>query len=144
VGLPVIGRDGQELGTVSDIYRVAENDVYVVRGPRGEFDVPAVRDFVVSIDPHGSGLTVDVEALDLPPIRPPRPYRAPRPRKGDAARARAAAEASAADAATSDATEFRAADPARSVGSGEPLVPRADAPEDTDPPTEAADQPAAG
>ncbi len=102
VGLPVIGRDGEELGSVTDIYRVAENDVYVVRGPRGEFDVPAVRDFVVSIDPHGAGLTVDVEALDLPPVRPPKPYRAPRPRKGDAARARAA-EAATAEAATGEA-----------------------------------------
>ena len=32
VGLAVLGRDGEELGTVTDIYRVAENDVYV--GPR--------------------------------------------------------------------------------------------------------------
>ena len=95
VGLPVRGRDGEDLGTVTDIYRVAENDVYLVRGPRGEFDVPAVRDFVVSIEPHGDGLTVDVEALDLPPVKAPKPYRAPRPRKGDAARARAAAEAAA-------------------------------------------------
>jgi 16S rRNA processing protein RimM len=94
VGLPVVGRDGEELGTVVDIYRVAENDAYVVRGPRGEFDVPAVRDFVISIDPHGSGLTVDVEALDLPPAKAPKPYRAPRPRKGDAARAQATTEAS--------------------------------------------------
>ncbi len=52
VGLPVAGRDGEELGTVTDIYRVAENDVYVVRGPRGEFDVPAVRDFVLALDPR--------------------------------------------------------------------------------------------
>jgi 16S rRNA processing protein RimM len=98
VGLPVLGRDSEELGFVTDIYRIAENDVYVVRGPRGEFDVPAVRDFVVSIEPHGAGLTVDVEALDLPPVRLPKPYRAPRPRKGDAARARAAGEASAGEA----------------------------------------------
>ena len=61
VGLPVVGRDGEELGTVVDIYRVAENDVYVVRGPRGEFDVPAVRDFVISIDPRAGGLVVDVD-----------------------------------------------------------------------------------
>jgi 16S rRNA processing protein RimM len=98
VGLPVRGRDGEDLGTVTDIYRVAENDVYLVRGPRGEFDVPAVRDFVVSIEPHGDGLTVDIEALDLPPVKAPRPYRAPRPRKGVAARARAAAEAVTPDA----------------------------------------------
>ncbi len=88
VGLSVAGRDGEELGTVIDIYRVAENDVYVVRGPRGEFDVPAVRDFVDSIDPAQRSLVINGLALDLPPVRPPRPYRAPRPRKGDAARAR--------------------------------------------------------
>jgi hypothetical protein len=58
--------------------------VYVVRGPRGEFDVPAVRDFVVSLEPRDGALVVDVAALDLPPVRPARPYRAPRPRKGDA------------------------------------------------------------
>ncbi len=123
VGLPVQARDGEELGTVADIYRVAENDVYVVRGPRGEFDVPAVRDFVVSIDPHGAGLTVDVEALDLPPLKPPRPYRAPRPRKGDAARARAATEAMASDPAAPDpaAPDPAAPDPALDV-------PAADAP----------------
>ena len=110
VGLPVRGRDGEDLGTVTDIYRVAENDVYLVRGPRGEFDVPAVRDFVVSIEPHGDGLTVDVEALDLPAIKAPRPYRAPRPRKGDAARARAAGAAEAGTAAEAAGVEGVPAD----------------------------------
>jgi len=96
VGLPVLGRDGEDLGSVVDIYRVAENDVYVVRGPRGEFDVPAVRDFVALLDPGAGALVVDAVALDLPPVKPPKPYRAPRPRKGDAAReaARAAAASS--------------------------------------------------
>ena len=42
---PVRGIDGDELGTVADVYRVGEAEVYVVRGgPAGEFDVPAVRD----------------------------------------------------------------------------------------------------
>ena len=127
VGLPVLGKDGEALGSVTDIYRVAENDVYIVQGPRGEFDVPAVRDFVVSIEPHGSGLTVDIEALDLPPIRPPRPYRAPRPRKGDVARARAAAEASGADPTGL---------PARSRPADEAPEARANS---TDAPAEAAD-----
>ncbi len=99
VGLPVVGRDGEDLGTVVDIYRVAENDVYVIRGPRGEFDVPAVRDFVASLDPGAGALVVDAVALDLPPVRPPKPYRAPRPRKGDAARAAAANPAATANAA---------------------------------------------
>ena len=143
VGLPVIGRDGEQLGTVADIYRVAENDVYVVRGPRGEFDVPAVRDFVISIDPHGAGLAVDVEALDLPPIRPPRPYRAPRPRKGDAARARAAEAAG--DPASSDAASSDAGgDAASGHAAGDLVEPPGALDETSDPLAEAVDQPAAG
>lgn len=84
VGTPVLGVDGEALGTVADIYRVADNDVYVVRGgPRGEFDVPAVRDFIRIFAPRRGEIVVDVAALDLGPVRPPKPYRAPRARKGD-------------------------------------------------------------
>ena len=120
VGLAVLDRDGEELGTVTDIYRVAENDVYVVHGPRGEFDVPAVRDFVVSLQPGDGALVVDAAALDLPPVRPVRPYRAPRPRKGEAARsstgiAPAAAEAGLAAADVDPATPAHPAPPAAPV-----------------------------
>lgn len=118
VGLPVAGRDGEELGTVTDIYRVAENDVYVVRGPRGEFDVPAVRDFVLALDPRAGGLVVDAAALDLPPVRPPRPFRAPRPRKGEAGRAAAAHEATPALAPGSEAAVEPVAEAAAEASSG--------------------------
>jgi 16S rRNA processing protein RimM len=84
VGTPVRGLDGEELGSVADIYRVAENDVYVVRGgPRGEFDVPAVRDFIRIFAPRRGEIVVDAAALELGPVRPPKPPRPPRPRKGD-------------------------------------------------------------
>jgi 16S rRNA processing protein RimM len=84
IGVPVRGLDGEELGTVADIYRVGENDAYVVRGgPRGEFDVPAVRDFVRIFAPHRGEIVVDAEALDLGPARPPRPARPARPRRGE-------------------------------------------------------------
>jgi 16S rRNA processing protein RimM len=83
IGTPVRGLDGEELGTVADIYRVAENDVYVVRGgPRGEFDLPAVRDFVRIFAPRRGEIVVDAAALELGPPRPPRPARPPRPRRG--------------------------------------------------------------
>lgn len=89
VGTPVRGVDGEELGTVADIYRVAENDVYVVRGgPRGEFDVPAVRDFIRIFAPRRGEIVVDAAALELGPVRPPKPPRPPRPRKGDPPRPR--------------------------------------------------------
>lgn len=84
IGTPVVGLDGEVLGSVVDIYRVADNDVYVVRGgPRGEFDVPAVRDFVRIFAPRRGEIVVDAVALDLGPPRPPKPPRPPRARKGD-------------------------------------------------------------
>jgi len=84
VGVPVRGIDGEELGTVVDVYRVAENDVYVVRGgPRGEFDVPAIRDFIRIFAPRRGEIVVDAQALELGPPKPPKPPRPPRPRKGE-------------------------------------------------------------
>ena len=83
IGVPVRGLDGEELGTVADIYRVGENEVYVVRGgPRGEFDLPAVRDFIRIFAPRRGEIVVDAGALELGPVRPARPSRAPRPRRG--------------------------------------------------------------
>jgi len=83
MGVPVRGLDGEELGSVADIYRVGETDVYVVRGgARGEFDLPAVRDFVRIFAPRRGEIVVDAEALELGPPKPPKPPRPPRPRKG--------------------------------------------------------------
>lgn len=84
IGVAVRGLDGEELGAIADIYRVGENDVYVVRGgARGEFDVPAVRDFVRIFAPKRGEIVVDAGALELGPPRPPKAPRPPRPRKGE-------------------------------------------------------------
>jgi 16S rRNA processing protein RimM len=99
IGSTVRGVDGAELGTVQDIYRVAENEVFVVGGgPTGTFDVPAVRAFIRIFAPRRGEIVVDAEALDLPRARsheadPDRP-RAPRRRS----RARTAPEASGGEA----------------------------------------------
>lgn len=83
VGTPVLDTDGRALGTVVEVYRAGGVDAYVVRGdPYGEFDLPAVRDFIPVFRP-GAEIVVDVERLDLSPPRrrsprPPRPVRAPR------------------------------------------------------------------
>lgn len=83
IGAAVRGTDGEELGTVADVYRVAENDVYVVRdGPRGEFDLPAVRDFIRIFAPRRGEIVIDADALDLGPAKPQREPRPARPRKG--------------------------------------------------------------
>ena len=73
LGVTVRGLDGSDLGTVRDVYRVAENEVYVVGGgPYGTFDLPAVRAFIRIFAPRRGEIVVDVEALDLqvPKARP--------------------------------------------------------------------------
>jgi 16S rRNA processing protein RimM len=80
VGVAVRGIDGAELGTVQDVYRVAENEVYVVGGgPFGTFDLPAVRAFIRIFAPRRDEIVVDAEALDLQPPRV-RPTGEARPR----------------------------------------------------------------
>ena len=72
VGSAVRGVDGAELGTVRDVYRVAETEVFeVAGGPFGPFDLPAVRDFIRVFAPRRGEIVVDAEALDLqtPPDR---------------------------------------------------------------------------
>jgi len=81
IGTSVRGLDGSELGMVQDIYRVAENEVFIVGGgPFGSFDLPAVRSFIRIFAPRRGEIVVDVEALDL---------RLPRPRTPDPDRPRA-------------------------------------------------------
>jgi 16S rRNA processing protein RimM len=74
IGVPVRGVDGAELGVVQDVYRVAENEVYIVGGgPFGTFDLPAVRAFIRIFAPRRGEIVIDAEALDL---RPPKERRA--------------------------------------------------------------------
>jgi len=70
IGTPVRGVDGAELGTVQDIYRVGETEVFVVGGGTvASFDLPAVRAFIRILAPRRGEIVVDAEALDLRPTR---------------------------------------------------------------------------
>jgi 16S rRNA processing protein RimM len=70
IGTPVHGVDGADLGTVQDIYRVGETEVFVVGGGSvGSFDLPAVRAFIRIFAPRRGEIVVDADSLDL---RPPR------------------------------------------------------------------------
>ena len=51
-GLAVRGSDGAELGRVVEIYRAGGAEVFLVRGPRGEVDVPGVKGIVLELDPE--------------------------------------------------------------------------------------------
>jgi 16S rRNA processing protein RimM len=50
VGLSVWTADGEELGAVQDILPTGSNDVWVVRGPRGEVLLPALDDVILEVD----------------------------------------------------------------------------------------------
>jgi 16S rRNA processing protein RimM len=86
IGATVRDVADRELGTVVDVYRAGGVDAYVVRGEAyGEFDVPAVRDFIRVFVPRRGEIVVDVDALEL--SRPkPRASRPPRPRRARARR----------------------------------------------------------
>jgi 16S rRNA processing protein RimM len=92
-GLAARSTAGEDLGTIVDIYRAGGAEVFVIRGPRGELDVPGVRGIVTQLAPDRGGLIVDLDALALdarpvededyvrPRDRRPRrqPRRGPRP-----------------------------------------------------------------
>jgi 16S rRNA processing protein RimM len=96
VGVAVRGIDGAELGTVRDVYRVAETEVFAVGGgPFGPFELPAVRAFIRVFAPRRGEIVVDADALDLqaPRDRGPAEHRPRAPRRRTSkARARAHGE----------------------------------------------------
>ena len=66
VGSKVRDSTGAVLGTVADVYRAGEAEVYVVRGgPAGEFDLPAIRDVITTFAPDRAELVIDESVLDL-------------------------------------------------------------------------------
>ena len=66
VGSTVKDSHGAVLGTVADIYRAGEAEVYVVRGgPAGEFDLPSIRNVITTFAPERRELIVDETVLDL-------------------------------------------------------------------------------
>lgn len=65
VGCRVISDTGEELGTVNDVMRVGEAEVYVAEGPRGELLVPAVASVVLELNPAEGRMVVDADALGL-------------------------------------------------------------------------------
>ena len=49
VGLSARDQDGRIIGTVAEVLSMPKNDVYIVRG-EGEYMIPAVKEYVKSID----------------------------------------------------------------------------------------------
>jgi 16S rRNA processing protein RimM len=58
LGLAVVDPAGQDLGRIAEIVSSPGNDVYVVRGPRGEWLLPATRALVAAVDLEAGVLRV--------------------------------------------------------------------------------------
>jgi len=82
IGCAVRGVDGADLGTVRDIYRVGETEVFAVAGGTvADFDLPAVRAFIRIFAPRRGEIVVDAESLDLRPRKAPDRDRPKAPRR---------------------------------------------------------------
>ena len=128
IGCAVRGVDGADLGTVKDIYRVGETEVFTVGdGPVGSFDLPAVRAFIRVFAPRRGEIVVDAASLDLRPprSRDPDPDRPKAPRRTSRKRATSAAAADGATASIDVAIDVAdVADVADAIGSaGGPVDP---------------------
>jgi 16S rRNA processing protein RimM len=64
-GLAVRSTAGEDLGTIVEIYRAGGAEVFLVRGPRGELDIPGITGIVTELAPERGEMIVDLHALDL-------------------------------------------------------------------------------
>lgn len=60
IDLEVVTAAGQSLGKVVDIIKTGANDVYVVRGSRGELLIPAIEDVVKEVDLKAGRIVVEL------------------------------------------------------------------------------------
>jgi 16S rRNA processing protein RimM len=66
IGLRVVDAAGETLGKVEDVLSTGANDVYVVRGDRGELLLPAIDDVVKEVDLAAGRLVVELlEGLEF-------------------------------------------------------------------------------
>ncbi len=66
IGLTVVTEDGEDLGKVEDVLETGANDVYVVRGSRGEVLLPARVEVVKQVDLAAGTLRVSLPPGLLP------------------------------------------------------------------------------
>lgn len=63
IGCRAVDRSGQEIGVVKDVLQPGGNDVYVIKTPRGEMLLPALRHVVPEIDVEKGIMRIDETRL---------------------------------------------------------------------------------
>lgn len=63
IGCKVTDMQGNELGKVTDVLQPGGNDVYVIRTPKGEMLLPALKHVIPTVDPTNGIIIVDEKRL---------------------------------------------------------------------------------
>jgi len=64
IGLRVETIEGRYIGVLEEIIETGANDIYIVRGPKGEYLIPAVEKFIAQIDLKAGLMIIDpIEGL---------------------------------------------------------------------------------
>ena len=71
IGLRVVSTGGDDIGQIVDLITTGANDVFVVRGPRGEVLVPAIEDIVQTVDLDSARVVIEVVTGLLPEDKAP-------------------------------------------------------------------------
>ncbi|MCO4771343.1 MAG: 16S rRNA processing protein RimM [Deltaproteobacteria bacterium] len=61
IGMKVVDTAAGDLGKIKDVFTAGSSDVWVIRGPRGEVMIPALKQFVLSVDRAQRLVTVTYE-----------------------------------------------------------------------------------
>jgi 16S rRNA processing protein RimM len=65
VGLAVVDGAGAAIGTVVEVFRAGESEVYRIEGPAGELLVPALRQVVREIDLQAGRMVIQYDAEEV-------------------------------------------------------------------------------
>ena len=65
VGLAVTDESGAPLGSVVEVFRAGENEVYRIEGPTGDTLIPATRDVVRAIDLDKGTMVIRYDAEEI-------------------------------------------------------------------------------
>ena len=63
IGCKAVDTQGREIGVVQDVLQPGGNDVYVIKTPKGEMLLPALKHVIPAVDVKGGTMTVDEKRL---------------------------------------------------------------------------------
>jgi len=63
IGMTVSDTETGDLGAIAEVFAAGANDIWVVRGPAGEVLIPALKQFVLTVDREARHVTVRYEMI---------------------------------------------------------------------------------